>query len=340
MVLKKHVFCVDSHTAGEPTRVVISGFVWKKCDTMAEKMAYFKEKYDHVRKAVVLEPRGYIEIVGAVLSEPCDPRADVGVFYIESGGCLNMCGHGTIGTVTTLVEMGMIESRPGETVTVKLDTPAGLITTYAAVSPDGDKVDSVSFDNVPSFVYKADQHVYLDGFGDVKFDLCFGGSFFAAIPIDQFDMELLPANSVRLTEMGMRIRRIINDTIPVQHPLRPSIKTVDLCNFYRLDLEHGKFHTIVIFGDGQVDRSPCGTGTSAMSALLYTRGLLKVGDEIIAQSVLGTQFRGKVLEAVDEAGYQAIIPRITGTAFLVGTNQLLIDERDPFREGFILNQHK
>lgn len=340
MVLKQHVFCVDSHTAGEPTRVVIAGLVWKKCDTMAEKMAYFKEKYDHVRKAVVLEPRGHIEIVGAVLSEPCDARADVGVFFIESGGCLNMCGHGTMGTVTTLVEMGMIESKPGETRTVRLDTPAGLITAYAKVSADGDKVETVSLDMAPSFVYKPDQSIHLDGFGEVKFDLCFGGSFFAAIPIEQFGLEVAPKNAAYLTELGIRIRRIINETIPVQHPLRPSIKTVDLSNFYQLELENRKFCSIVIFGDGQVDRSPCGTGSSAMTALLHSRGLLKVGDEIISQSVLGTQFKVKVLEAVDEAGYNAIIPRVTGTAYLVGTNQLLIDPRDPFREGFILKEQK
>ncbi len=333
----KHVFAIDSHAAGEAARIVIGPLMWKRFDNMTEKKEYFEEKYAGLRRSLIFEPRGHDNMFGAILCEPCDPEADLGIFFIESNECLNMCGHGTIATVTSLVELGIIEVEEGATEkTVRLDTPAGLVTAYAHI--DGEKVTSVSFENVPSFAFETGCRAELPGHGEFVFDVSFGGNVFAQLPIVQFGMKVELKNSKKLAKMGVEIRNIVNEAVKFRHPEKP-INYIDHVTFYEYDENEKYLKHCVVMGMEQIDRSPCGTGTSAFMAMLYRKGILDVGDEITSDSILGTRFNGKILEGLDFHGYKAIKPQITGTGYVVGTQHFFIDNRDPFKEGFTLNNY-
>lgn len=330
----KHVFAIDSHAGGEAARIVVGPLMWKRFDTMTQKKEYFEEKYADLRRALIFEPKGHDNMFGAIISEPCDPRADFGIFFIESNECLNMCGHGTIATVTSLVELGIIDAEGADEKTVVLDTPAGLVTATAKI--DGEKVSSVSFKNVPSFTCKRDCCVEHPVYGKLTFDVSFGGNFFAQMPIDQLGLDVELKNARSLARLGVELRKIINSEISVQHPEKP-ISYIDHVTFYKYDEEKKYLKHCVTMGMEQIDRSPCGTGTSAFLALLSEKGKLAPSDEITSESILGTKFRGKILETMDFRGYNAITPQITGTGYVVGTQQFFIDDRDPFEEGFSLN---
>ena len=330
----RHVFTIDSHAGGEAARIVVGPLMWKRCDTITQKKEYFEQNYAGLRKALIFEPKGHDNMFGAIISEPCDPRADIGIFFIESNECLNMCGHGTIATVTSLIELGIIDTAGQSEKTVVLDTPAGLVSATAKIS--GEKVSSVSFKNVPSFVFKRDCHVEVPGYGEVTFDVSFGGNVFAQLPIEQLGMKVELENAKTLARLGVELRKIMNEQIHIQHPEKP-INYIDHVTFYEYDKEKKYLKHCVTMGMEQIDRSPCGTGTSAFLALLAEKGVLTAGDTITSESILGTKFSGKILETMDFHGYQAITPEITGTGYVIGTQQFFIDERDPFKEGFSLN---
>lgn len=332
---KKHVFTIDSHAGGEAARIVVGPLIWKKCENMTQKKEYFEEKYSGLRRALIFEPKGHDNMFGAVICEACDPEADLGIFFIESSECLNMCGHGTIATVTALVELGIIDiGANASSKSVVLDTPAGLVRADAAI--DGEKVTSVSFKNVPSFVFKRECTAVMPGHGEFTFDVSFGGNVFAQIPIEQFALEPELKNSKELAKMGTELRHIINKSVSVQHPEKP-INYIDHVAFYRYDKAENHLKHCVVMGMEQIDRSPCGTGTSAFLALLAAKGVLKQGDEITSESILGTLFKGKIHKTMDFHGYQAIIPLITGTGYVTAIQNIFIDNRDPFKEGFSLN---
>jgi len=334
MAIKREVYSIDSHGAGMISRMLMGPFIWPKCKTMAEKRDYFIKNYDSVRRAVMLEPRGHDNMFGSVLCEPCDPRADVGVIFIHTGGILNMCGHGTIAMCTGLTECGIVNIAGKEYVDIKIDTPAGLVS--ATCHMVGDKCESVSFINVPSFSYQKGLKMDLPGYGEIRFDLSFGGSFFAAVPTDQLGLVIDVRNAKILSNTAMEIKKLINDQLPVQHPEKP-INTVDLISLYQFDKEKRFLKSCVVFGLGQIDRSPCGTSTCAMTALLYDKGLIGMDEEIISESIMGTQFRVRAVEKVpDYYGYNAIVPRITGSGYVIGTNRFVIDFQDPFYDGFSL----
>ncbi len=271
---------------------------------------------------------------GSVMTQPCCPDADFGIIFMDGGGYLNMCGHGTIGAMTAAIETGVVPAV--EPVThVVMEAPAGIIRGDVTVV-DG-KAKEVSFLNVPAFLYKEGVEVDLPGVGTVKFDISFGGSFFAIIHASQLGLKIEPQNAGKLTELAMKLRDIINEKIEIQHPTLAHIKTVDLVEIYDEPTHpEATYKNVVIFGQGQVDRSPCGTGTSAKLATLHAKGELKVGEKFVYESILGTLFKGEIVEETKVADFNAVVPKITGSAYITGFNHFVIDEEDPLKHGFIL----
>ena len=276
MKLNKMISVIDTHTAGEAARLVTAGIPKIPGKDMVEKKQYFIEHLDDVRKSVMFEPRGHQDMFGAFLLPPTKEEADFGLVFMDTGGYLNMCGHNTIAAVTAAVETGMVDVEEGATEKeVVVETPAGLIYATAKLKDNGAKVKEVSFRNVESFLYKRDVELDVEGVGHVKFDISFGGSFFCIISADQLGLEVKPENASKLKEAGLKIRDAINANIEIQHPTLAHIKTVDLVEIYdKPSHPEATFKNVVVFGDGNIDRSPCGTGTSAKLATLYAKGEL------------------------------------------------------------------
>ena len=334
MKFSRSIQAIDSHTAGEATRIVVGGIPNIKGNSMPEKKEYLEENLDYLRTAIMLEPRGHNDMFGSVMTQPCCPDADFGIIFMDGGGYLNMCGHGTIGAMTAAIETGVVPAV--EPVThVVMEAPAGIIRGDVTVV-DG-KAKEVSFLNVPAFLYKEGVEVDLPGVGTVKFDISFGGSFFAIIHASQLGLKIEPQNAGKLTELAMKLRDIINEKIEIQHPTLAHIKTVDLVEIYDEPTHpEATYKNVVIFGQGQVDRSPCGTGTSAKLATLHSKGELKVGEKFVYESILGTLFKGEIVEETKVADFNAVVPKITGSAYITGFNHFVIDEEDPLKHGFIL----
>ena len=325
---------VDAHTVGEFCRMVIGGFPEPEGNTMIEKKKWMEENYDHVRTALMFEPRGHHDMFGAFICEPVNPEAQFGVLFMDTGGYLNMCGHCTIGAVTVAIEAGLVESHEGEN-DVVMEAPAGLIRTKAIVK-DG-KVESVTLTNVPAFVYLENQKVVVDG-KEITFTISFGGSFFALVDTTQLDIGEINAKTVpAYTELGMKMMEIINKEIPVKHPLL-DITTVDLVEFYgpTPNPDKADLRNVVIFGEAQADRSPCGTGTSAKLATLKKWGEIEVGQKFRYESFMGSLFVGEIKELTKVADYDAVVPMITGSCYLTGVGTYLIDPTDNLKYGFIV----
>ncbi len=324
---------IDTHTAGECTRIIYDGVGPLQGATMMEKKEYVEKHFDHIRTALMLEPRGHHDMLGAILCEPVHPQCACGVIFIDTGGFLNMCGHGTIGVATMLVETGIVDVKEPYT-DIDLDMPAGIIRTRVTVK-DGKAVE-VSLVNVPSFVYKEDAQVLVDGM-TIPLHIVFGGSFFALVDTQKVcNMACITAKDIpHLMQLGEKIRTAVNETIPMQHPTLP-ISTLDLVEFYgpSSDPEKAHMRNVVIFGEGQADRSPCGTGTSAKLAHLHAKNAIQIGEDFLYESFLGTVFRGRILETCTVGPYAAVIPQITGSASITGQATYLIDAADPVKYGF------
>ncbi len=334
MKFNKSIHAIDSHTMGEPTRVVVGGIPNIPGKNMPEKKQYLSDNLDKIRTSIMLEPRGHNDMFGSILTSATMPEADFGIIFMDGGGYLNMCGHGSIGAATIAVETGMVEMKEPETF-VNMESPAGLI--KARVKVENEEVQEVSIVNVPAFLYKENQSVELEGYGTVNFDISFGGSFFAIVDARKLGMKVEPKNSEALKQFGLALRDKINETIEIQHPTLEHIKTVDLVEIYDdATNETANYKNVVVFGAGQLDRSPCGTGTSAKMATLYAKGELALNEEFIYESIAGTLFKGKALEETEVGGYKAIIPEITGSAYITGFNHFVIDDRDPLKHGFLL----
>ena len=330
----KRVFhAVDSHTEGMATRVIVGGVGQVPGDTMMERRLYFIEHMDGIRKLLMLEPRGHGAMSGAILQPSSRPDADWGVLYIEVTGCLPMCGHGTMGVATVLVETGMVNVTEPVT-TVRLDTPAGLVTVQVAVE-DGE-AKSATLLNVPSFALALDQSVDVSGIGAVPYDMAFGGNFYAIVEADALGVEFSRDNADAIMDRAMRMMAAINEANPPAHPTDPAIRGLKHVQVLAPGStpQHSK-HAMVI-SPGWFDRSPCGTGTSARVAQLYARGLMKPGDELVNESFIGTHFIGRIAEETDVAGLPAVIPSITGRAWITATAQYMLADDDPFPEGFLL----
>ena len=331
----RHVLhAVDSHTEGMPTRVVTGGVGTIPGDTMAARRAYAIAHLDQLRTLLMDEPRGHAAMSGAILQPPTRPDADAGVLYIEVSGFLPMCGHGTIGVATVLVETGLVPARPPLT-TVRLDTPAGLVVAEVAVRADG-AATGVTIRNVPSFPVRRDATVDADGLGKVRYDLAYGGNFYAIVELDRLGLPFDRAAGDRLLAAGRAIMAGIDRTDRPVHPADPAVTG---CHGVYLaapgsDARHSR-HAMVV-EPGWFDRSPCGTGSSARMAQLWGRGELPLGVDFRNESFLGTAFTGRLIEETTVAGQPAVVPTVTGRAWLTGTAQYLLDPEDPFPAGFRL----
>ncbi|RNE56655.1 proline racemase family protein [Cryobacterium tepidiphilum] len=328
---KRMFTAVDSHTEGMPTRVVTGGVGVIPGATMNDKRLYFMEHLDDIRLLLMNEPRGHAAMSGAILQPSTRPDADWGVVYIEVSGCLPMCGHGTIGVATVLVETGMVQVEEPVT-TIRLDTPAGLVIARVAVT-DG-HADSVTIENVPSYSVRLDAEVEVPGYGTVPYSLAFGGNFYAMVDLDAVGLPFDRENQQEILQAGLAIMEAINQTDPPRHPL---IEGVDHCHHVEFiapgsTAQHSR-HAMAIY-PGWFDRSPCGTGTSARMAELWARGELGLGQDFINESFIGSRFVGRLVEETTVEGIPAVIPTVTGRAWVTGIGQYLLDPSDPFPAGF------
>lgn len=326
---------VDSHTEGMPTRVITGGVGAFPGATMAERREWFMEHSDHLRTLLMYEPRGHSAMSGAILQPPTRPDADWGILYIEVSGVLPMCGHGTIGAATVLVETGMVEVTEPVT-TIRLDTPAGLVVAEVAVSEG--RAEHVTITNVPSFAERLGASVHVPGYGEVGYDLAFGGNFYAITKLEELGIEFREdrANSSDLLSAGLAIMAAINGEDAPVHPTRPDIRG---CHHVYLQApgstaRHSR-HAMAIH-PGWFDRSPCGTGTSARMAQLHARGELPLDTDFVNESYIGSQFTGRLVSDTRVGERSAVVPTITGRAWITGTAQYFLDPTDPFPRGFLL----
>jgi proline racemase len=324
---------VDSHTEGMPTRVITGGVGPIPGATMLERKLHFEAHMDDLRLLLMREPRGHAAMSGAILQPPTRPDADWGVLFIEVSGCLPMCGHGTIGVATVLVETGMVAVTEPETI-VRLDTPAGLVIARVAVE-DG-KAAAVTLRNVPSFLHAADREVEVPGLGTVRYDMAFGGNFYAITPAADAGLEVDPARSDELVEAGLAVLAAIDAHDRPVHPADERIAGCAHVVFHAPGRDGADARAATSIHPGWLDRSPCGTGTSARLAQLHARGQLATGAAFVSESVIGTRFTGRVVEETTVAGRPAVVPEITGRAWITAMGQYLLDPSDPFPAGFAL----
>ncbi len=324
---------VDSHTEGMPTRVITGGVGPIPGDSMLERKLHFERHMDGLRLLLMREPRGHGAMSGAILQPPLRDDADWGVLFIEVSGCLPMCGHGTIGVATVLVETGMVEVREPETV-VRLDTPAGLV--EARVRVEGGRARSVALRNVPSFLLGGDRQVEVEG-RVLTYDMAFGGNFYAILPAESAGLAVDPARADELVERGLAVMAEINSAA---RPVHPGDERIAGCKHvvFTAPGSDGPLsqHSATSIHPGWLDRSPCGTGTSAKLAALHARGELGLGDEFVNRSVIGTRFGGRIVGETEVGGLPAVVPEIEGRAWITGMGQYLLDPDDPFPEGFSL----
>ena len=331
------ISAVDSHTQGNPTRVVVGGFPYIAGKTMMEKLNYVKQNYDDLVTGILWEPRGHDDMFVAIVTPPTSPGADLGIIYRGAYDYMTMCGHGTIGAVTVAVETGLVKAQEPIS-TVIVDTPSGLVTTKAEIK-DG-AVKNVTIRNVPSFLYKRDVVIKVPDTGPVKGDLCYGGDFYFIVDSAELGLDLDRVDVDDFIKISGKVKASVVEQNTVQHPEIRDIK--DLHGVIITGPpRHPEAHYRNFFISGtHIDRSPCGTGTCAKMASLYGRGKLRLHDEFVAESILGSIYRGKIVDETEVGGLKAIIPEFTGQAWIMGFNNLLIDPRDPFKYGFRLRGNK
>lgn len=324
---------LDSHTVGEPTRLVLN-FPPVPGKTVNEKRLYIMREMDYARLLLTHEPRGHRDMIAAIVTEPVTDGAAFGLIYMDARRYPYLCGHGTIGAVTALIEAGLLQAEEPEA-TITVDTPAGPMEATAQIQ--GHKVTSVTIQAVPCFAYLLDQPLDVPGVGCIQVDISYAGGFFVMVSKDQVGLELIPENVSRLAPMGMAIIEAANQQLNVQHPELKHVVTVDVAEFYD-PIGHAKRRglNMVVYGECHVDRSPCGTGTCAKMALLHRRGELGIGETFINAGVLGTTFEGKLLAETRVGNLPAVIPQIRGSAYLTGLHRFFVDPSDPFPTGFLL----
>lgn len=329
------IFTIDAHTAGEATRIVVGGLPPIRGTTMAERRLYMKEHLSADRRALMHEPRGHRDMFGAVITDPVHPEADLGVIFMDTEGYLTMCGHGTMGVVTAAVETGLLKPT-GEETPVTLDTPAGLIRTVARIQ--GGRVMDVRVTNVPAFLARPSLTVPVPGWGSVTVDVAFGGNYFALLRADSLGLTPTLQDLPRLVEAGIAIRKATNELYYPVHPIDEHLQGTSLTELYGDPVQPGgPVPNVVVFGEGSVDRSPCGTGTCAKMAAMYFHGDLGLGEEYRSSGILGTVFSGRLLKEVNLGPVRAVIPEITGSAHITGYHQFVFDSADPLAGGFLVS---
>ncbi|QIH32902.1 4-hydroxyproline epimerase [Sphingobacterium sp. DR205] len=330
--MKKTFFCIDSHTCGCPVRLVAGGAPVLQGHSMMERRLHFIKEYDWIRKGLMFEPRGHDMMSGSMLYPPIDPNNDTGVLYIETSGCLPMCGHGTIGTVTIAIEEGLVRPKvPGK---LRLETPAGLI--LIDYVQDGPKVKTVKLTNVKSFLYKEGLSVVCPDLGEIIVDVAYGGNFYAIVDPQKNFRDISDFSASQLIHYGKIIRRLLNEKTDFIHPEDENIYGLSHIQWTGKPTKANSMgRNAVLVGENALDRSPCGTGTSARMAQWYAKGKLKKGEEFVHESYIGSQFVGRIEEETTTiTGQPAIIPSVEGWARITGYSQIIIDDEDPYKEGF------
>ncbi len=330
-MLKGTFFCVDAHTCGNPVRLVTSGHPNLLGQTMSEKRQHFLREYDWVRKALMFEPRGHDMMSGAFLYPPCADNADASILFIETSGCLPMCGHGTIGTITAAIESGLLTAKtPGKLI---IDVPAGQIN--IEYQQTGEKVDWVKIYNVAAYLAHQDQILDIPGLGVLKVDVSYGGNYYVIVDPQENFPGLRNWSAGDILKWSPIVRKAAQEQLSCVHPHDPTVSGVSHVLWTGDTLSDGSNGANAVFyGDKAIDRSPCGTGTSARMAQLYTKGLLKVGDEYTHESIIGSQFVGCIEAETTVGEHQAIMPSIKGWARIIGKNAITVDDADPYAYGF------
>ncbi len=329
-------FCVDGHTCGNPVRVVAGGGPILHGSNMIEKRAHFLAEFDWIRTGLMFEPRGHDMMSGTILYPPTREDADVAFLFIETSGCLPMCGHGTIGTVTMALERGLVTPRvPG---TLKIDTPAGLV--IATYVQEGPYVEEVRIRNVPAYLHATGLTAELDGVGEIVVDVAYGGNFYAIVDPQKNFADIADVNPSDILRWSPKLRAALNAKYQFIHPENPAINGLSHVLWTGKPTQAGAHaRNAVFYGDKAIDRSPCGTGTSARMAQWAAKGLLKTGDDFVHESIIGTLFKGRVEAETRLGPHPAIIPSIAGWARLTGYNTIFIDDRDPLAKGFEVKDH-
>ncbi len=333
-MVKKTFFCVDAHTCGNPVRVVAGGGPNLQGNSMSEKRQHFLKEYDWIRKGLMFEPRGHDMMSGSILYPPHDPANDVGILFIETSGCLPMCGHGTIGTITIAVEEGLVTPKtPG---IIKMEAPAGLV--HIEYQQTGKKVDWVRLTNVKSYLAAEGLTIDCDELGEIVFDVAYGGNYYAIVDPQKNFSGVQDFTASKIIQYSQEVRKKINEKYPDYfiHPQNDTIRDVSHMLWTGSPIDPASSgRNAVFYGDKAIDRSPCGTGTSARMAQLHAKGKLKKGEEFIHESYIGSKFIGKVVEETSIGDIPAIVPSIQGWAKVYGYNTIIIDESDdPYAFGF------
>ena len=324
---------IDAHAAGEPLRIIPAGVPPLPGDTILARRRAMAEHHDHLRRTLLFEPRGHADMYGAILTPPVSAEADFGVLFLTNEGYSTMCGHGVIALTTALLETGMLPRREPET-TVVYDSPAGLIRARAGVA--GDRVTTVAFANVPAFRYAEDVEVETSA-GAVRADVAFGGAFYALVDADALGVPVCRENTPELTRLGMEVKRAVEAKLDVRHPDEPELAEIYgtiISTPPALPGSHGR--NVTIYAEGAVDRSPCGTGTSAKLAHLYAAGRVRLGEPYVHESVIDTRFTGRVLAETRVGRFPAVVTEISGRGFITGLHQFVVDPEDPTAGGFLV----
>lgn len=324
---------VDMHTCGEPLRIITGGLPDLGGKTILEKRKYFSDHYDNLRTALMFEPRGHADMYGAVLTEPASEEADLGVFFLHNEGYSTMCGHAIIAVTRYVLESGYVR-KEGKNPVLEIEVPAGRVRSRAFMR-DG-KVEKVSFINVPSFLLIQDETIEVRGLGRITFDVAFGGAFYAFCDAGDLGLNLDASDYNKLIDYGKRIKSAVSENFRIDHPFEPELgflygtiftgKAYDLDNWSR---------NVCVFAEGEVDRSPTGTGISARAGLHYSKGELSVNERVTIESILGTTMDVEIKEVVEYGPYRAVIPEVSGKAYYTGRHEFWIDSDDPLKEGFI-----
>ncbi|KOF01628.1 hydroxyproline-2-epimerase [Roseivirga seohaensis subsp. aquiponti] len=329
--MSKRFFCIDAHTCGNPVRLVAGGGPILEGANMSEKRQHFLREFDWIRKGLMFEPRGHDMMSGSILYPPSDPANDIGVLFIETSGCLPMCGHGTIGTVTIMIEEGLVQPKiPGH---LRLETPAGLV--KIEYQQEGKRVTSVKLTNVPAYLAKENIEVECPDLGILKVDVAYGGNYYAIIDPQENYRDMADYTAMQLIGWSLKIRERINAEHSFIHPENDTIGGLSHVLWTGAPLQpNSTARNAVFYGDKAIDRSPCGTGTSARMAQWAAKGKLHKGDQFVHESIIGSQFTGKVEDVVKLGAYSGIIPSIEGWARITGYNTIVIDDEDPYAYGF------
>ena len=326
---------IDAHTGGEPFRIVVDGFPPVSGATMLERREYARLHYDTLRTSLMLEPRGHADMYGCILTPPVNDESDIGVLFMHNAGYSTMCGHGIIALATVLVECGFVKAVKAENV-LRIDTPAGTVEATVSLSSDK-KIESVSFLNVPSFVVSLGDHIEVSSLGGIPFDLAFGGAYYAYVDAGAIGISCEESNVNELIATGRAIKKAIQQQKKIQHPYDEDMSFlygVIFTERYTSSDIFGK--NVCVFADGEVDRSPTGTGVSGRLAIHYARNEIALGQEIVIESIIGSEFSGAVSQITQYGDYGAIIPRVGGRAYITGVHEFLLDREDNIGNGFML----